>query len=75
MTSDEQVAIATRLEITTWLNPATEVEELVVKIIIHTGSGVTETVYRPNDLYVLVNDLMTVIKFLLDLPLDDDEGG
>jgi hypothetical protein len=72
---DEQVAIATRLEIEKWFNPATEVTELVVRIIIHTGEGVTESVYRPHDLMELIGDLMKVVEYLMKQGLDEDEEG
>jgi hypothetical protein len=74
-TLEEQVAIATRLEVVKWLNPETQELELMVRIVAYTGDGTVQIVYKSHDLMQLIEDLMSLVKFLIDEGLDEDEGG
>jgi hypothetical protein len=71
----EPIAIATTLEVSTWTNPETGRTELVVNFIIHTTEGVNQATYRATDLNDLIGDLITVLKYLIEQGLDEQEGG
>lgn len=57
------------------MNPATDRVEIVVRIIIYTGEGAHQVVYRAQDYNVLIADLMEVLKYLVEHGLDEGEEG
>jgi hypothetical protein len=73
-TLDEQVAIATRLEVVKWLNPETQELELMVRIVAYTGDGTVQVVYKSHDLMQLIEALMSLVQFLIEQGLDEEGG-